>query len=1037
MSNFAVGIQFNVNANSALNTINSLKSRLHGVSNTFNSGVNAVKGYSQSLKRVYSSVKGNKLKKLGWVITKIGRDFKKGISPINKFIAKLKGAGGQAEKTGSKIKGMGSKLKTFAAIGIGAVGITSVVSGVAKSLQEVEVAGASLRATAGIDKTSESYKKLDTLAEKLAATTQFSKTQVLGAMDAMASQGQTTKQILIGINAVTTSSAASMGKVDLVASAQNLGGALGAFQLEAGKSMKVVDMFARATQVTSLKIEDLKNVARDTSIAAGMGQDFGTMTSMVGMIKKIAGSTEQAGTMVKGFSRSINNIKANPKLQGELKKYGISMFDAKGNAKNFIDIVTQVEGSLNKMNDPMKKAAVLKKIFTDSEAMAGYNNVVKLGIDNWRQKAAEINKAKGVGKGFEKEFLDTMEGKLALMSSAWDAFSRSLFSSLGPAIKWVAVSMSALFSDTTATTPAWIVGLKDVFSSLWGVISMVGSAIKDMWAKITSGSTATSYFTTLSKVIKTIGSVLQPVIWLVTNLMAGLIKISVAIADFVVNNSAIQYFAIGIGLVTVAVYALNIAMSMNPIGLIVIGIGVLIGLAALLIANWESVKGFFVGLWDSVTNTFKKAYNWIKVKFLSVVLWILEKAAKIPLIGGKFKGMADSVRKSIKSIEIKQKALSQSNNSLKKSTITLTSTMKQYYKDAEAGSKSGIKSIKDYAKLFIQKQIQMAMQARSTQLYQALASAKGFAEKAKIMQKMKILEKQQYQNINEMAKQEKVSTRKLILNTIKDQALREKLLAIHYKKQQDVISKFGGIAFKTAMSVQSKMLSGENISMKEELKLRAKFARAVTELHKKSSISKANIMDILRTTMTKKVDQEGKTVIKMTETHNSMMRQQGGKMVSTFIKGFLSKSSVLKSSWARMLNSSIKRQMPSSDAQEGPLSNITGSGKGFITAFSSGIQTQVKQLKSTVQKAFTGIMPKKETVKVGFSGRTKQGVITSPDKVTERNRSQEKERKGVYIDFKNNHFYFQGKELSEGSSEGRELEEQITGIFKKALGQYA
>jgi hypothetical protein len=56
-------------------------------------------------------------------------------------------------------------------------------------------------------------------------------------------------------------------------------------------------------------------------------------------------------------------------------------------------------------------------------------------------------------------------------------------------------------------------------------------------------------------------------------------------------------------------------MMLSPIGLIVTGLA--LG-AALLIANWQPVKGFFIGMWDGITGSFKTSYEWIMGKLAGI-----------------------------------------------------------------------------------------------------------------------------------------------------------------------------------------------------------------------------------------------------------------------------------------------------------------------------------------------------------------------------------------------------------------------------------
>ena len=53
---------------------------------------------------------------------------------------------------------------------------------------------------------------------------------------------------------------------------------------------------------------------------------------------------------------------------------------------------------------------------------------------------------------------------------------------------------------------------------------------------------------------------------------------------------------------TVAQIALNVAMNANPIGLIVVGIGVLVGAVIFLVQNWDLVKNKMIEVWDIINN---------------------------------------------------------------------------------------------------------------------------------------------------------------------------------------------------------------------------------------------------------------------------------------------------------------------------------------------------------------------------------------------------------------------------------------------------
>ena len=77
--------------------------------------------------------------------------------------------------------------------------------------------------------------------------------------------------------------------------------------------------------------------------------------------------------------------------------------------------------------------------------------------------------------------------------------------------------------------------------------------------------------------------------------------------------------AVKIGVVTAAQWALNVAMTANPIGLIVVGIAALAGAAYMLIKYWEPIGDFFSSLWGSIREHTATAVDWLleKIAFLN------------------------------------------------------------------------------------------------------------------------------------------------------------------------------------------------------------------------------------------------------------------------------------------------------------------------------------------------------------------------------------------------------------------------------------
>lgn len=80
---------------------------------------------------------------------------------------------------------------------------------------------------------------------------------------------------------------------------------------------------------------------------------------------------------------------------------------------------------------------------------------------------------------------------------------------------------------------------------------------------------------------------------------------------------------------TAAQWLWNVAMSANPIGLVILGIGALIGAGYLLIKNWDKVKEWFATLWNDPKKALNDFAEGIKEKLAGPLKWLEEKWGKL------------------------------------------------------------------------------------------------------------------------------------------------------------------------------------------------------------------------------------------------------------------------------------------------------------------------------------------------------------------------------------------------------------------------
>lgn len=134
-------------------------------------------------------------------------------------------------------------------------------------------------------------------------------------------------------------------------------------------------------------------------------------------------------------------------------------------------------------------------------------------------------------------------------------------------------------------------------------------------------------------------------------------------------------------LATAAQTALNVAMTANPIGIIIAAIAALVAGIILLIKNWDTVKevavkvwdkikeiwskvatwfkekviqpivDFFTGLWDGIVNVFKSIINWVKDNWKSIATFMISPFAGVfKYLWDNFEGFRNFMKKILNGI---------------------------------------------------------------------------------------------------------------------------------------------------------------------------------------------------------------------------------------------------------------------------------------------------------------------------------------------------------------------------------------------------
>lgn len=96
-----------------------------------------------------------------------------------------------------------------------------------------------------------------------------------------------------------------------------------------------------------------------------------------------------------------------------------------------------------------------------------------------------------------------------------------------------------------------------------------------------------------------------------------------------------------IGAVTAVQWLWNVAMTANPIGLIIVAIGALIAIIVLIATKTDWFQRLWKAIWSKIGDPVKATWNWIKNTTSSFIKWITNVFKNLPKsIAGAFKSLA-------------------------------------------------------------------------------------------------------------------------------------------------------------------------------------------------------------------------------------------------------------------------------------------------------------------------------------------------------------------------------------------------------------
>lgn len=545
---------------------------------------------------------------------------------------------------------LGSTLATTAVMAAPFVGMLSKAADFEAVMSKVKAI------TVSDDK---AMQQLTATARELGEKTMFSATQAGEAMTYLGMAGWNSQQIMAGMPGLLNLAAAS--GTDLARTADIVSDDLNAFGLGAEHAGHMADVFAKTSTKTNTNVEMLGETMKYAApVAHAFGASLEETAALTGIMANSGIKASAAGTALRsGFLRLAGTSAKSTKA---IEEMGLSLSEATAQQEEARAALASLGIAMDDTNGPRKMGAIVRDLADKTKDMSKEQRLATLatifGTNAASAWVAVIDQGPDALDQLTKE-LENSDGAAAAMAETMQNNARGAMIRLQSATESVAISIGGTMLPTLAE-------LGDSLANEAAYVSKVASEHPELTEAIIKTS-----FAVMGMVIayKTIRAVYYSV--MAAHAAYKLMMESERVATMRnviasgIHRASMIASSIAMYATAAAQWALNAAMSANPIGLVIIAIvaliaafvwlgthfqavsefctsmwesptaaiiafmmgpiGWLIYAAMGLIANWDQVKAWFTLLWEDPKAALSQFYDWVMSKLGGLFDWISEK----------------------------------------------------------------------------------------------------------------------------------------------------------------------------------------------------------------------------------------------------------------------------------------------------------------------------------------------------------------------------------------------------------------------------
>ena len=278
--------------------------------------------------------------------------------------------------------------------------------------------------------TVEKIENVKTKAEEMGRTTKYTATEAAEGMNILAQAGLSADEQISGIGTVLN--LASAGAMSLEESASYTAGAVKGFRDSMSNASYYADLMAKGATLANTGVRGLGEAFSGSAATAknyGQAADSVTLSLLRLAEQNVTGS--EAST---ALNRAMADLYTpTDDASKALNQLGVSAYEANGDAKDFNDLVDELNGSLQGMTAEQKNNA-LATIFT-TQGLQAFNKMTASSDATVQKFWKGIQDSSGSAAQQAATQLDNLKGDITLLSSATEGLELGFYNTFSGTIR--------------------------------------------------------------------------------------------------------------------------------------------------------------------------------------------------------------------------------------------------------------------------------------------------------------------------------------------------------------------------------------------------------------------------------------------------------------------------------------------------------------------------------------------------------------------------------------------------------------------------